>query len=611
MATFLSTLCALLAVLLAVWAFLPTPPHPPSRPVRGAKYESPGPVLASRVENLVLDGLTIIPIARLPRLKTRLHIPFSRYSLALSLDLTSSETVLSRLRIGSATVRGRDIMREAVSVQARGVEVAMQGSIGARVEICLLGSGDKQPKWSWRKGSAGRAQVAFEGAATEAKVQVVGGPASIPFASSPATDDAQETALTPKLSLLASSFSPGNTTLLSLSPSFLPFLPTSLSSFLFSTIVPSARNSPIARSANSHLVSFLLRELLEGHVLDELLADLERFAGKHVDGAMYGGIVDSERERVLAAFFRTPNYQAEQQHTAQVPGPPPLVPPPSDSLPPSGGLRFSSIVHGPTLLHSLSLPAPPSTFLPVFSRSSASAGGLRHTLLSSPILNQITTGPPSVDLGTSEFERVGWSSARIELAQPSRSSTDNDARELVLSVDSLDALLSTQFTISSTLRTAPSLLLGGLRDLVEPGSTSTSVTSALIRIHLPLAFLPSSPSGWRVEVGGKARPGLGAGDGTVRMEGGFDKIHPKIRLESRLLGKVGEKVVNGVLEGVKALFAPLAPPLLSFFLADLARLRLQQVLDDVCGRVRDEGGVEFAMAAAETSEKRTGAAGAG
>ncbi|BGP17364.1 hypothetical protein JCM10213_003408 [Rhodosporidiobolus nylandii] len=584
-----STLFALVAVALSVYAFLPSPPpsSAPPHPLRGASYTSPGPVLASSVANLALDGLTVIPITRLPRLKTRLSLPFDllpTQSLHLSLALTTSETVLPLLRVSRATVRGRDLTRQPVSVDAEGVAVEMRASVGVRVEISWEKK-DEAGRWArektWRKGAAGRVELALSGASLSAAAQVVAGP------SPSRLGEPQPTALSPRLSLLSTSLSPGVTSSLSLSPSFLPFLPASWASSLLAHLLPLLRNASPTRHATSALVAFLLRELAEGRVVDELLADLGTFAAEHVDGSLYAGVAEDERDEVLASFFPSAAATVEREPSSRSPAP-------------DAPLRLSALLHGPTLLLSLPLPPPPSRLLPIF--ASSTGRGLRHAVLSSPLLNQITTGPPAVELGESGFERLAWGSARVELLEGTEGGGE---RELQLSVEHLSALLRTDFSISSTLRTAPSLLLGGTRDLLTPGSTTTTVTSPSLSVFLPLSFSPSHPQGWRIEVA--PRPpsvGLRAKERGVRLEGEFAEVSPRVRMESRLLGRVGEKVVNAVLEGVKVLLLPLlSPPLLSFFLADLARLRLQEVLDDVCGRVRDEGGVEFAVEARKGEEE--------
>ncbi|GAA5914473.1 hypothetical protein JCM6882_003030 [Rhodosporidiobolus microsporus] len=584
-----STLFTLLAVALAVFVFLPSPPSPP-RPLRGAPYTSPGPVLASRIEALNLDGLTIIPSTLLPRIKGRWPVPFTSRTLLLALEITTSETVLQRCRVDSTTVQSRDVIRVPVNIQAEGVEVEVQASARLRFELAVEKpdtSGRPQKTWSWRASSSGRTEVALSGASLSASAQVVEGPKRRRQAG---VDAESETALSPRLSLLSSSFIPGNISYLRLSPSFASFLPTAISNYLFSTIVPSMRNTALTASLTSHLVAFLLDELVDSTLADELLGDLRDFLSKHMDGDTYGALTEEERDAILSDFFAAP------------------APPSSDRSEPYMG--FSALLHGPTLLTAFPLPSPPSTFLPIFSRSPSQRGGLRHAVLSSPLLNQVSTGPPVVDLGVSVFDRIGFAQARVELAPPSPKQTGEGDRELVLSVEGLEAVLTTNFTIKSQLRTAPSLFLG-TQQLTTPGSATTAVSTpsslavsapapavpfppAPLRIFLPLSFVRDDG---RVVLSGRPAPALGQRDGGVRLEGDFQAVKTRVKLESRLLGKVGERVVNAVLEGVESLLTPIASPLISYFLADLARLRMQKALDDVCGRVRDEGGVEWAAAA--------------
>ncbi|GAA6044073.1 hypothetical protein JCM8097_005018 [Rhodosporidiobolus ruineniae] len=582
-----STLFALAVLAGAWWAFhppsAPTPPRRPSAPL----YTSPGPVLATKVERLTLDGLTILPVTRLPRLKTRIAVPLTSCSFLLAVDLTASETVCRRLRVDSATVKARDVLRSPVSIEATGVEADLQTSAGVRFEVALDREDEGQQRrrrvWSWRTVSSGRVDVALGEGALEAKGQVVRGLS--PGAKEAVDDAAGETAISPQVALLHSSLSPGHISRLILSTSFAPFLPKFASAYLFGTLVPSLRNFSLVHGLTSKLVSFLLQDLLESHVTNELLADLSRFLVKHVDGDLYSGIADDERDALLADFFSSASS--------------------SSSAPAKVFLGFSSLLHGPTLLVDFPLPTPPSTALPIFSRGR----GLRHKVLSSPLLNQVTTGPPSVELGASSFERVGFSSARVELAPPSDDSPEEErgARDLVLSVTALDAVLRTAFSLRSELRTAPSLLFGGEKELLTPGSVTASVSSsptAPLKIHLPLLFSPFSDEGWKVAVLGRPAPSIGAKEGGLRLEGDFTKVAPRVAMESRIFGRLGERVVNAVLETVETLIAPAAAPLASYFLADLARQRLQQALDDVCARVRDEGGVEWTRPAVEGATER-------
>ncbi|GAA5848903.1 hypothetical protein JCM8547_006384 [Rhodosporidiobolus lusitaniae] len=590
-----TTLVAFLALVYAAWWALPNPPSssstasPTSR--QGAVFAQPGPVLASRITNLKLDGLTAIPVTRLPRLKARLDVPFTSYSVFIALDLQTSETVLRKLRVRSSIVKARDVLRESIEVGAEDVDVDMQASAGARFEVVLERRNEGievKRVWSWKTASSGRVNVALEGASLSAATQVVAAPKG--------GAGGDEMGMAPRLAFLSASLSPGNCTRLSLSPTFAPCLPSSISIFVFSTLVPSLRNSPPSRFLTSKLVAFLLQELLESRVADDLLSDLSHFIVKHVDGEVYGGMTDDERDEVLSSFFSS----------SPTPSPLPL---PSEPAPSSSSshLSFSALLHGPTLLTRFPLPQPPSSALPIF--ASSSGRGLRNRVLSSPILNQVTTGPPAVDLGASEFERIGFAAARVELTPPSSEGEGGKGeRDLVLGVTALEAVLTTAFTIRSELRTAPSLLLGD-RNLTTPGSTITSVSTSRLpsqplRIRLPLLFSPGRggglEEGWRIEVLGRPSGSFlegvgGVREGGIRVEGEFDKLSPRVRMESRLLGRMGERVVNAVLEGVEALITPLTAPLCSFFLADLARLRLQRVLDDVCGRVRDEGGVEWTI----------------
>ncbi|GAA6023986.1 hypothetical protein JCM10207_006844 [Rhodosporidiobolus poonsookiae] len=625
-----STLFALLAVALAVFCFLPplpSPPHPPrlaSFARRGTPLDKAGPVLASRVEHLQLDGLTIVPITRLPRLKTRFLIPYTAYKLHLSLDITASELVFPLLHVKHALVRGRDLGNEPVELSTQGVDIEMRGSIGLRFEVALEGQAGK--RWSWSGKRAGRVELAMQGAAFDMSGQLVVAPRTTEGGFEPGV---AKTALSPRLALVSSSLSTGFISLLSLTPSFVP-LPDSIAGYITTTVVPLFRNATPARWLTGKLAVVLLRDVLEGHVVDELLGDLAGFARQFVDTSAFEAITAEERDDVLAAAFA--------DGAASLSQPAPHDPPATET--PPAFLRLTVILRGPILLNDLTLPSStPDRFLPIFSRATSTSSdgspttqrkGLRHTLLSSPLFNQLTTGPPAVSLGTSAFDRLSFSAARVVLTPPSPSS--DGARELHLEVDALDAVLTTQFRLDAELRRAPALLAGG-REWVETGSVSTLVSSVALpppssssstssaskpakpaeplRVVLPLSFTSSTG---QVRVLGRPSASFAANvarPGGVRLEGSFARVEPQLRLETRLGKVVGERVVNALLEAVQGLVAPLAVPLASFFVADLAAARLQRALDDVCTRVRDEGGIEWTLPVLAENAGGAGAAAGG
>ncbi|BGP25615.1 hypothetical protein JCM10295v2_004543 [Rhodotorula toruloides] len=583
-----------------------------------------GPVLATRIANLDLDGLTIIPVTRLPRLRTRLRLPFtSGRTLSLSLDLSTSELVFRTLRIRSATTHTLDLGREAVRVDARGVDVDVTGSVGVKVGV-EVSSGKR---WTWQ--ASGRMKMACVESSARVILQLAfghhprKGPRSVVEPASP------------RLACLDTHFSPGILSTLHLSS----FIPTnSRLSFLslpLEKLINALRNTPLIRLPTERLVTFLVTDLVEGHVATDLVGDLGAFVGKHVEVEEYATVGREERERVVNRFFAGDRGGAGGVdgvgfETTTQPRP----------KQPTGSLRFHTLFYGPTHLHSLPLssassptnPSSPSTSqtgaevpLPIFARLNQT--GLRSALFSSPLINQLTRGPPAVSLTSSSFERIRLREAGVELVPSARELLerptlgDEGDRELVLRVSGLEATLELSFRVGAELRSAPALV-SGLNRLEERGTARTEVVAGRasargvagverkkgssgeeedegISIHLPLRFsrqegrvLLSSQHSSQTPTSGRRRREKPKG---VRLEGSFGTVAPRVRLESRLGKALGEKVVNALLDGVKTHLAALTAPLASYFLADLVRERMQRALDDVSEKMRTEGGVVWSV----------------
>uniref|UniRef100_A0A0K3CGA8 BY PROTMAP: gi/342319425/gb/EGU11374.1/ putative Chloride channel [Rhodotorula glutinis ATCC 204091] n=1 Tax=Rhodotorula toruloides TaxID=5286 RepID=A0A0K3CGA8_RHOTO len=550
-----------------------------------------GPVLATRIANLDLDGLTIIPVTRLPRLRTRLPLPFSSHTLSLSADLSTSELVFRTLRIRSTTTRTLDLGREAVRVEAKGVEVDVSGSVGVKVTIGLSSG----KSWSCR--ASGRMKMACSDSSARVVTQLVSG------------------------------FHPRK------GPR-------------------SADEQPAPRMVclEARLVTFLVTDLMEGHVASDLVGDLGKFVERHVWVEEFGAMGRDERERVLGRFFAGEAEGKVGGVGFETSARPDSQDADSHKKGESGSLRFHTLFYGPTHLHSLPLssassPTSSNPFtnsspsseaaevpLPIFARLNQT--GLRSALFSSPLINQLTRGPPAVSLTSSSFERIKLREAGVELVPSAREllegSPTGEARELVLRVTGLEATLELSFRVGAELRSAPALM-SGLKVLEERGTARTEVVAGRvggsaraqgverkdgkealedeeeeeegISIHLPLRFSRQEGrvilSSTHSSTSSSSSCSAGRRDKHkgVRLEGSFGTVAPRVRLESRLGKALGEKVVNALLDGVKTHLAALTAPLASYFLADLVRERMQRALDYVCEKVGTEGGVVWSVPA--------------
>lgn len=473
----------------------------------GTPCTTPGPTLAARIANLDLAGLTVIPITRLPRLRKRVRV--WHRTVTIYADLTASELVFRRLRVGQVTTRSRDVGREPIQVTADGVEIDLTGSIGIRAgfyyedddvkNLGEKGAGGHEGRRGWSCRGSGRVHVALNDASTLVTTRLVRRPVS------PKCEHAESR---PGLQCREIEFSPGSISLLSLS-GFVPFLRLEALAHYF-------RNTPLARAATRRFAAFMVTEVLHGPVCSDSLRDLEHFIEKHVDLETWSTVADAERDEVLKRFFNdsvTAGHSGETLNdgsTAQF----------TTSTSPttkSTSLRLHALIYGSLHLHSFALPvatdgvdADGTTQVPVFARRDQT--GLRYSLLSNPILNQLTRGPPDVSFGPSTFEKVAFREASIELepdpievlegnlglASPPPPAATNSrpsdpasstpaapartrARELVLRVNGLVANLSIGFRIGAELRRAPALV-SGMRILEEKGVATTEIAEAVTEL---------------------------------------------------------------------------------------------------------------------------------
>ncbi|GAA5942213.1 hypothetical protein JCM3775_001353 [Rhodotorula graminis] len=650
----LASLAALVAAVV-VWQAsqeLLQPPRPRSLSPSERPCATAGPVLAAHLSSINLDGLTIIPITRLPQIRARIPLPLLSKTLVIHADLTASELVFKRLLVGSVATTGRDIGREPVELAAKDLDLEMTGSIGLRLSLGLSKPGATRAQdmagrsWTWKP--SGRLELALRGAAASVLVQLVQAPEVLEDVE--VNDSHPSTA---RLACTSSTFVPGTISLLSLQ-GFFPFR-------FIETVTHHLRNTALVRVPTQHLVGFLVRKGVEGRIPTELLGDLAHFVGKHVHTEAYGSITRQERDDVLRRFYPTPP-PAPSSSSATNPAP-------------RKHMRFSALFYGETVLHSMSIPASKTaddgngdaassssakkgeTPVALFSRLDAT--GLRYTLLSSPLLNQVTRGPPKATFGPGTFDRLAWSSAHIELAPApvtllegssagpavpgdAASAVAPSERELVLRVHGLDAALTLGFRLAAELRSAPSLLTGR-KTLEERGVAVTRIGERAldgtvagdrrsvvaddeedegagegISIHLPLrwdkvsgrvvlsgsfdaegstggaageqALAGPAPSRLSSAGSSSSRRG-GAPPRKIRLEGAFGTVAPRIKLESKLGKALGEKVVNALLDAVQSHLAALTAPLASYFLADVIRQKLQRALDEVAEKLQDEGGV--------------------
>ncbi|GAA5949052.1 hypothetical protein JCM3765_003994 [Sporobolomyces pararoseus] len=539
-------------------------------PVPVQLYDSPGPVIASRVDHLQLDGLTIIPVTHLPPLKLYLPIPFTQSALRCSLEISSAEMAFAKLRVATSSFKARDTNREPLEVKASGLEVNMKGNTGMRVRIKMgarreiekiNGVAQKSKKeWSWR--TSGRTEVELHDALLHLKLQLT-----------------KTTDGSPRLSVLSTTLAPGSIDSLHLK-GFHPF------GKLITFVIPYIRSTSLVSYPVGMIGDYLIREALEGRPVDELLSKFAHFASKHVDGDTYGAIVDDEREKELSTPLDSNSLVPPSTPSTSSPSIDQTAPSPS-SVSTSTPFRFHAHLLGPTRLHSFRLP----DFAPELYRSDGK--GLRNTLQSLNLL----TSEFKLLISKSSLQSITFESASVAFDPPSNSPGIRGG-DLVITVAPLSCTLVSSFSLTADVKNPLLSWASGVDQLGEKGTSTTTVHSKTLQIRLRLSKARPGRSGAPIVLGVEeevAALGVKGGkdENKALSVSDFTSIESRVELGSKLGKKLGEKVVNKLLEGLKTQLAQAASLIIAHFLVDLARDRLQQVLDQVDEKLRIEGGVEW------------------
>ncbi|GAA6062921.1 hypothetical protein JCM10212_007152 [Sporobolomyces blumeae] len=589
------TATAAVLVVACLWLFLPTSPTEPpptlADEVAGAsRFESPGPIVASRVDHLDLDGLTVIPVTHLPPLKLYLPLPFTRHALKCSLDISTSEMAFAKLRIATSSFRGRDTTREPLDIKASGIEVKMKGSTGMRIRIGVSerrskdrrkradqakGKRNNEKEWTWR--TSGRTEVELHGALAHLRLLLV------------KADNGE-----PSMSVVSTSLAPGVIDSLNL-VGFWPF------GRLVTLTMPYIRSTAFVSYPVGIAGDYLIREAVEGRPVDELLTKLAHFARKHIDGDLYGGIVDDEREAELRTPLDSTSLvpprpsQPESARTAAGDTDIDQAAPSTSSAPSSTPFRFHAHLLGPTRLHSFRLP----DFSPELYR--ADGKGLRNTLQSLNLL----TSEFKLRISDSSLQSITFQSASVAFDPPTHA-TGIRGGDLVIAVAPLACTLVSSFSLKADVKNPLLSWASGMEALGEQGTSSTTVHSDSLQIRLRLSRARPGRAGAPIVLGIEedvAALGVkgGKGDEAKALSiSDFKSIESRVELGSKLGKKLGEKVVNKLLDGLKTQLAQAASLIIGHFLVDLARERLQNVLDEVDEKLRVEGGLEWGKDDVET-----------
>ncbi|ORY70633.1 hypothetical protein BCR35DRAFT_307936 [Leucosporidium creatinivorum] len=551
----------LILVVSCLW-LLPTPPSPTPPPtLRGTPLQLPGPVLAGTVQHLNLDGLTIIPLVKLPPIKLSIPLPsllFPNKRLRLLITSTASETVFTTLQLASATYKAIDVGRKPMDVHLEGVDSQFSGSFGVKVLLKLgeeLGDGDKsgeekvklnggvmkkeQQLFKWT--GSGRVVAQLQKSGMDLQLQLVEGSQG-----------------SPKLEVLSSSIDEGHIE----SAEIVGF---GIWGSLLTRLIPWIRGTVYVRWPTKVVGDYLVREVVEGGVVEELLEEMVRKGGLHVDEETYGAILDEDREKEI----RTPLDASalvppSSPSASSPPTEPTIITTASNTSPTPFRLHFHLL--GPTLLHSFPLP----NFSPPLYRP----GGTRAALQSLNLL----TSEIKLELTSSQLSRITFERASLAFDPPSSSSPSIGGGQLVVTVEDLKVLLSSKFSLHADTSSVVSWTTG-IKRIGPRGTSTTEVEARSLQIRFVLE---------------RAAEGREGAPFVLRQSemSPFTSVQPRFELEREGIVKLGAEVVNAVTSGLKTQIALAASSLVAQGMRDVVRSQLQAGMDGFEEKLR-EAGVEL------------------
>ncbi|GAA5930258.1 uncharacterized protein JCM15063_004758 [Sporobolomyces koalae] len=472
------------------------------------------------------------------------------------------------LRIATSSFKARDANREPLGINASGLTVKMSGNTGIRARIRLCKSqrtdGNKDTavkEWNFR--SSGRTQVELHDANLDIQLQLVQSPMG-----------------GPQVAVLSTSLKTGVIDRLHLH-GFYPF------GRFITFIIPYIRSTPLVSYPVGVIADYLIREAVEGRPVDEILAKFSHFATKHIDAEHYGAIVDADREAESKtpldpnSLVPPPRATAESTTVRTTSGNIDDSAPSHAQRPLTTPFRFHAHLIGPTKLHSFRLP----DFSPDLYR--ANGKGLRNTLQSLNLL----TSEFKLQISNSALQSITFENASVAFDPPPNSPGIRGG-DLVITVAPFACILVSSFSLSADVKNPLFSWTTGLDKLGEKGTSSTTVRSNTLQIRLKLSKARPGRVGAPIVLGVEEEvAALGVNGGRNEAKAlsisDFSSIESKVELGSKLGKKLGEKVTQ---------LAQAASIIVAHFIVDLARDRLQQVLDEVDEKLRVEGGVEWGKA---------------
>lgn len=323
-----------------------------------------GPVLTASVRSLKLSKtLRLIPVTRLPPIKLRVRVPFTRVSLCVAVHPSSSETVVHQLSLPHLDVLSRDVGRDGVRVDAHKLAAHVDSNYSLKFVFTVHGLDEfrQLDHKLFALSTSGRCSIKVSDATLAAKVsqvffrQLYSGLMYI--------STHTKLWLCPKPELAAASLRMGQLEHFALRYTRLAAPLNLFMRHLGGTIW--------ADYPAELALTFVVREILKSDELDSDLSRLSRHLSAHVDSAQWEDKEDGDR---LAAV--------------------PVLTPPTGS-----GRLWGLTVPSPVVLRDFKLP----DLVPELYR----AGGTREKLQALNFL----TGKVELKLSSNAVERCSWRDA--------------------------------------------------------------------------------------------------------------------------------------------------------------------------------------------------------
>lgn len=268
------------------------------------------------------------------------------------------------------------------------------------------------------------------------------------------------------------------------------------------------------------IVDYLAREIVEGGLVDDLLAMACSTGSIHLDIDTYGAILNDEREKEIATPLDAASLSPPSASSSSSPPPPPPSTTVDSAAPSTTPFRAHAHLIGPSLLRNFPLP----DFSPPLYRP----GGTRAALQSFNML----TSEVQLKLSGSSLDRITFERASIAF-DPAVGSRGG---ELVVTVEDLTVLLKSRFSLHADTSSVISWTTG-VKRIGEQGSSTTKVEARSLQLRFVLVRSSSAREGAPFVL-------------KESSMSPFTSVEPRFQLDNQL-AKLGAEVVNVVTAQLK------------------------------------------------------------